>query len=207
MKKEIWKDIIGYEGLYQVSNLGRVKSLGNGKSKKEKILKQGTNSCGYYQIKLYQNGKYKTYKIHRLVAQTFLDNPNNYYSVNHRDENKQNNCIENLEWCTQEYNVNYGTRNERQSKTLKERKINVGKKLSKEHIEKLKLKNIGNQYNSKPIVQIDNNDLIIGVYDSAIQASNELGIDNSSIVKCCKGKRNSVGGFKWKYLEELKKAG
>ena len=77
----------------------------------------------------------------------------------------------------------------------------------KEHIEKLKLKNIGNQYNSKPIVQIDNNDLIIGVYDSALQASNKLGIDNSSIVKCCKGKRNSVGGFKWKYLEELKKAG
>lgn len=110
---EEWKDIKGYEGLYQISNKGRVKSLGNNKSRKEKIRDGKIDNNGYKRIGLCKNGKEKKYKIHRLVAQAFLPNPDNLPVVNHKDENKLNNNVENLEWCTQEYNCNYGSRNEK----------------------------------------------------------------------------------------------
>ena len=112
--KEDWKDIKDYESLYQVSNLGRVKSLRNNKSKKEKILKPGNNR-GYLYVPLYKEGKRKIYAIHRLVSEAFIENPNNFPCVNHKDENPSNNCVENLEWCSREYNNNYGTRNQRVS--------------------------------------------------------------------------------------------
>lgn len=113
---EEWREIEGYEGLYQVSNLGRVKSLfrvvirSNGKPNtvNEKILKYGMNR-GYCAVVLCKNGKRKMYKVHRLVAMAFLSNPHNLPEVNHKDENKKNNCVDNLEWCTPKYNTNYGT--------------------------------------------------------------------------------------------------
>ena len=114
---EIWKDIKGYEGLYQISNKGRVKSLGNNKTKKEKILSPGKHK-GYFYVSLYKNRKEKKYSIHRLVAQAFLPNPDNLPVVNHKDENKLNNNVENLEWCTQEYNVNYSSSNGRPGKKV-----------------------------------------------------------------------------------------
>lgn len=104
---EIWKDIEGYKGLYQVSNLGRIKSLGNNKNKKEKILKSHYDNNGYYSIVLYKNNNRKKYLIHRLIAEAFIPNPNNLPCVNHKDENKQNNNVDNLEWCTQKYNMKY----------------------------------------------------------------------------------------------------
>lgn len=105
---EIFKDIKGYEGLYQVSNMGNVKSLGNGGSNsKEKILKPQKNYKNYLFVGLWKQGKRKFYLIHRLVAEAFINNPNNYEEVNHRDEDKTNNTIENLEWCTHFYNCNY----------------------------------------------------------------------------------------------------
>ena len=113
---EEWRDIKGYEGKYQVSNLGRVKSLGNNKSKKEKILDPKSNMYGYKEVRLSKEGKRKPYKVHRLVAIYFIPNPNNYKEVNHKDENKQNNRIDNLEWCSRLYNVRYSkvwTSNER----------------------------------------------------------------------------------------------
>ena len=117
--KEIWKDIEGYENIYQISNLGRVKSLprktGNQFGKNERILKYFINTKGYFQVDLYKNNKCKRFLIHRLVAEAFLENPNNLPYINHKDENKQNNYIENLEWCTAKYNSNYGTRNSRLS--------------------------------------------------------------------------------------------
>ena len=113
--KEIWKDIKNYEGLYQISNLGRVKSLWYGR---EKILIPVKLKNGYLRVILCKNGILKTYYVHRLVAEAFLDNPNNLPQVNHKDENKQNNNVENLEWCTNEYNINYGTRTERCSKKV-----------------------------------------------------------------------------------------
>ena len=120
--EEEWRDIVGYERLYQVSNTGKVKSLNYKKTGKEKILKLQTDKNGYLFVGITKNGKRKYKKTHRLVAEAFLDNPNNLPQVNHKDENKENNCITNLEWCTNEYNHNYGTRNIRskisQSKTV-----------------------------------------------------------------------------------------
>lgn len=112
---EVWKDIQGYEGLYQISNLGRVKSLKFGK---ERIMKQTINTWGYPSLTLYDKNKCKTHTIHKLVAQAFIPNPQNLFQINHKDENKQNNNVSNLEWCTQKYNINYGTRNERISKPI-----------------------------------------------------------------------------------------
>lgn len=115
MKKEYWKPIKGYEGLYMVSNWGRVKSIKFGK---ERILKPVTNSSGYLLVGLYKNNIEKKYSVHRLVAEAFIPNPYNLPQVNHRDENKLNNNVDNLEWCTNEYNINYGTRTERYSKPV-----------------------------------------------------------------------------------------
>lgn len=121
--EEIWKDIKGYEGLYQISNLGRVKSLGNGKSRKEKILKPRKNSAGYLRVMLCKEGKIKDFYIHRLVANTFLSNPNNYTQINHKNEIKTCNYVSNLEWCTAKYNINYGSHNESVRKAQKCKKV------------------------------------------------------------------------------------
>ena len=104
---EIWKDIDGYEGLYKVSNLGRIKSLGNDKNRKEKILKTGKNKFGYLHVILCKEGKVTTFRVQRLVANAFIPNPENKPEVNHIDENKENNCVWNLEWCTHQYNNEY----------------------------------------------------------------------------------------------------
>lgn len=111
---EEWKDIVGYEGRYQVSNLGRVKSLKRkvgvkNRSTPEKILKEHLQKEGYYTVVLYKNGEPRRLSVHRIVAEAFLYNPNNYPVVNHKDENKGNNNVNNLEWCTVIYNMNYGT--------------------------------------------------------------------------------------------------
>lgn len=111
---EIYKDIEGYEG-YKISNYGNVKSLKFGK---EKILKQTKDKDGYLYVGLCKQGKIKMCKVHRLVAKAFIANPNNLQQVNHKDENKTNNNVTNLEWCTNEYNINYGTRNQRASKQV-----------------------------------------------------------------------------------------
>lgn len=139
--EEIWKDIEGYEGLYQVSNLGRVKSLeriikmvSKGtecyKRIQESVLKQCKSRSGYYLVVLSKNGGQKNLSVHRLVAKAFIPNPNNYPQVNHKDECKTNNIVwvnedgtidqekSNLEWCTNSYNVNYGTRTIRCGNTL-----------------------------------------------------------------------------------------
>lgn len=102
---EEWKDIKGYEGLYKISNLGRVKSF---QGVKERILKSNIQNCGYEYVVLAMNGKFKTKNIHRLVAEIFIPNPNNYKEINHIDENKHNNNVNNLEWCTRSYNASYG---------------------------------------------------------------------------------------------------
>ena len=112
---EIWKDIQGYEGFYQISNLGNVKSLervidkGNGilQHRKERIMNKRESVDGYYVAKLNVNKKSKSIAIHILVARHFIDNPNNYPEVNHKDCNRKNNQVDNLEWCTHQQNVEY----------------------------------------------------------------------------------------------------
>lgn len=116
MTEEFWKDIKGYEGLYQVSNLGRVKSLKRGS---ERILKPRVKSSGYIEVVLYKNSKPKNIRVNRLVAQTFIPNPEDKPQVNHIDEDKTNNMVSNLEWVTAKENMNHGTRNERISKKIK----------------------------------------------------------------------------------------
>ena len=113
LKKEEWRPVKGYEGLYEVSNFGRVKSLNYNHTGKEKILKPFKRKDGYLQVILCRNGKGKMFSVHRLVASAFLPNPNNLPQVNHKDEVKTNNCVSNLEFCDCKYNINYGSHNER----------------------------------------------------------------------------------------------
>jgi hypothetical protein len=176
---EIWRDIVGYEGLYMVSSLGRVKSLGNGCSNnsKERFLKIGHNSRGYCIVKLYKNGTKRTIVVHRLVAAAFIPNPYNLPQVNHKDENKDNNDVSNLEWCTNEYNHNYGTRNARQSITMT------------------------NGSCSKPIVQLDDLGRLIRIFPSIMEAGRN-GYSISHICNCCKGQRNYHKGYRWMYLSD-----
>lgn len=113
--EEIWKDIQGYENIYQISSYGRVRSLHFGK---ERIMKQRLRKDGRLDIMLCNDGIYTMAYVHRLVATAFIDNPDCLPEVNHKDEDPQNNHVENLEWCTGSYNHNYGTRNSRQAKAL-----------------------------------------------------------------------------------------
>lgn len=107
-KNEKWKDIKGYEGLYQISNIGRVRSINyHRKIGMKRIIKPWKAGDGYLQIHLYKNGKREKRYIHRLVAEAFLSNPNSESEVNHKDENKTNNCVENIEWCNHLYNCKY----------------------------------------------------------------------------------------------------
>jgi len=134
---EEWKDVRGYEGIYKVSSHGRVKSLQRvgygGRIIDERIMKLNPDSDGYLILGLHKNGKTETKKVHRLVAESFVENPNGFKEVNHKDENKTNNCVENLEWCTTKYNLTYGhrldcARGERNSKH----------KLTKEQVEEIR---------------------------------------------------------------------
>ena len=133
--QEVWKDVVGYEGYYQVSNLGRVKSLRvqkySHKQKRpivvfrEKVLKPFFSTKGYLNIDLKKDGSRKTQPVHRLVAKAFIANENNYPQINHKDENKQNNCVENLEWCTNQYNSTYGTAKQRMAEKMKKKVVQI----------------------------------------------------------------------------------
>ena len=129
-ESEVWKDIVGFEGFYKVSNKGNVYSVERRDSRgnicEGRVLKPGYTSRGYLQVGLSKNGKSKTRTVHRLVAETFLPNPNDLPQVNHRDEVKDNNNVENLEWCDSKYNINYGTR---RSKKVRAVNINTGEVL------------------------------------------------------------------------------
>lgn len=201
---EIWKDIKDFEGLYQVSSCGRVKSLRDNKGNyREKLLK--LILCkGYLYVNLLKDGKQKSYKVHRLVAEAFIPNTLNKPTVNHKDEIKTNNCVENLEWMTIRENCCYGTRNERMAQSKKgiHRSEETKLKLSLSH-KGLVAWNKGkfNSTNNKEIIQYDLQGNFIKEFPSTMQIQRELGFDNSSICKVCKGKKKTAYGYIWKYKE------
>lgn len=166
---EVWKDIEDYEGLYQVSNLGRARSLervdSNGHRLKGKVLAYNLSVAGYLNVCLCRDGKAERKLVHRLVATAFLDNPDNFPQVNHKDENKENNRVENLEWCDSKYNANYGSRNERVAKA-NERPIYV-------------VTSSGHRY-----------------YFSGIKKAAELlGLDRRTVSRCLRGRQKHHHGF------------
>ena len=169
---EIWKTIPEFPN-YQVSNKGNVKSLNYLRTGKEKILKPFKNKDGYLQVYLHKNGKRKFMLVHRLVAITFIPNTNNFPQVNHRNEIKEDNRVENLEFCDARYNVNYGTRNERDSKT----QTNHPKK-------------------SKQVKCLETGI----IYPSIMEIERRLGFEHQSISDCCNGKRNICGGYHWEFV-------
>ena len=182
MKGEIWKDIEGYEGLYQISNMGRVKSLertvrnGNGyRTVQERILKPYGDD--YLQVNLSKDGKIEQPLVHRLVATAFLENTEGYKEINHKDENKQNNCVDNLEWCSRSYNNRYNDK---------------AKKAGKKTAEKL----------SKPVYSINKESGLITYWESAKVASRQTGIASSNICACLKGRQKSCGNHIWFYADD-----
>lgn len=178
--EEIWKDIKSYEGLYQVSNLGKVRSFPRKgtHTKKIHILKSGKNHKGYLYVVLTNKYKKKTISIHRLVAQAFIPNPNNLPQVNHIDGDKLNNCVENLEWITNYDNMKHAMKLGLRDKIYKH---------GKEHFKSV----IVNQY--------DLNNNFIKQWYCVRDIERELGFDNRNVCACCRGKRPTAYGYKWKY--------
>jgi hypothetical protein len=177
MKSEIWKPIKDYEGLYEISSLGRVKSLPKDKKSKhgsiahlQERLLTPSNNHGYRSIVLTNNGVHKTNNVHRLVAEAFIPNPNNYSDINHKDENKANNSVSNLEWCTRVYNMNYGTCQNRKAIS-----------------------------NGKPINQYSIDGVYIRSYLSIKDAATKNNYQSSPILNCCVGRSKSSYGYKWEY--------
>lgn len=185
--QEIWKDVKGFEGYYQISTYGRLKSF---KVHKNGAILKTTNKNGdYLAVVLQASGKVRHTRIHRLVAEAFLPNPNNFPEVNHIDENKQNNCIDNLEWCTRQHNIDcyWKSRSDRKAKrdySKTNRKI-------------------------KPIVQLDLEGNVLNVFESAASASRVTGVCARNILQMANKTpykkdhlRKSAGGYKWEFENE-----
>lgn len=175
---EIWKGIEDYKGIYEISNIGKVKCLsrdvvstrfGHIRHYPERIAKVYTRNNGYEFVELSKNGKAKKYSVHRLVAQAFIPNPDNKPQVNHIDGNKISNCVENLEWVTCSENIKHAYKN----------------KLTKPY------------HNGIPVNQYDMNGVLMASYISVNQASRLTGVDYSSITRSCDGVFKQAGGYKW----------
>lgn len=187
MEQEIWKDVVGYEGLYKVSNKGRVKSLprivrcGHGYAlSKERVLASVIGKQGYHQYSLHDGSSRKNMRGNRLVAMAFLPNPKNLPCVNHKDENRGNDNVENLEWCTQKYNCNYGTAPMRRRQ---------------------------NDSKIKAVCQYDMDGNFIAKFRSINDAKRAIGASHhATIVQCCQHLRMSFKGFIWLYESDSKES-
>lgn len=192
---EEWRDIKGYEKFYQVSNLGRVRSLDRvvvkirykkqlPSSLKGYILKPNKDKDGYLYVVLVKDKQRKTLKIHRLVAQAFIPNSDNLPQVNHKNEDKTDNFVyvdldgtintekSNLEWCDNQYNCNYGTHNQRSA-----------------------------EKRSKPVLQYSLEGEFVKEWVSASEVQRQTGFDRRNVSSCCRGKQKSSKGYIWKYKE------
>ena len=165
---EIWRDVKGYEGYYIVSSLGRIASLWKHIIMHPLTLR--SKKCRYFSVLLHGNHIIERKLLHRLVAEAFLPNPHGYVEINHKDEDKTNNHIINLEWCDRDKNCNHGTRNKRIS-----------------------------EYQSKPVVQISMTGEILNTFPSASEAEKTIGVRGGHIGSCCQGKRKTAHGYRWRY--------
>ena len=173
---EEWKDIPEYFGLYQVSNLGRIKSLNYKRTGEERILKPLKHTSGYLYVALSKNGKEKQFSVHRLVALAFLENSENLPQINHKDEDKTNNRVENLEFCNCKYNLEYNNGQKRRGKA-----------------------HINHPNKSKSVEQYTLDGTLIGIYPSASEAERQTGFDKGYISLCCNGKIKKAYGYIWRY--------
>ena len=200
LQLEIWKDIPGYEGLYQASNLGRIKGLkrkvstGNNGYRiiKEQIKKPVLQKSGYYHIALYKNCKRQEFNVHKIILMTF--NPvkkNEETSIDHIDMNKTNNSLNNLEWVTPKEN-NRRMWDKKPPKTTLKKTLASSKNIQ-----------IAIEKSKKKVAQYKNNKLIC-VYNSISDAARKLNIQGSHIGKCCKNKYGfkTCGGYEWRYYNE-----
>lgn len=157
---EVWQDVVGYVNLYEVSNLGRVRSL---KCSNYRYLKQYLKNDGYVSVNLVKRRKFRKHNLDIIVAKAFIPNPNNYKMVKHKDNNKMNNCVDNLEWC--------------------------------EGVVSMRRKH-------KQVQQIDiSTNEVINTFNSVIDAQHTTGCNQSNIIRCCKGKYKTTGGYKWSYID------
>lgn len=192
MEEEIWKDIPGYEGLYLISDLGRVKSLdthvrtkGDGMAlRKGRMLIQVPDELGYCKVTLCKNGVHKDFRVHRIVAIVFVPNPYGYNVVNHKDRNPSNNAASNLEWCDTAYNVTYDGARRRSSETRYK-----------------------NKKGFKNVAQYDMAGNLIAIYDSTASAARETGCHQGAISNNCVKRSNSAGGFRWSFISGTKLEG
>ena len=186
--EEIWKDIEGYEGIYQVSNLGNVRSLNYKNTGETRILKTRINRCGYICVCL--GRKRKDFKVHRLVAIAFIPNPENKPCVDHINAIRTDNRVENLRWVTHEENMNKPLSREHMSEAFKGEKHPMYGRRGKDNP------------CSKKIVQLDLQGDLIKIWDSMHEARREGHFNVAHISSCCKGNRKTHKGFKWKYYDE-----
>ena len=189
MEEETWKPIIGYEKSYEVSNLGNVRSIDRFVNNKNGVpnsirngrqLAQFHTSMGYLRVGLKANGKEENYFVHRLVAEAFIPNPNHYSCINHKDENRSNNCVSNLEWCSYKYNNDYGNR---KSKVFQSRETN--------------------KKGFKRVRQYSLDGCFLHEYASAYHAARALKMCAPNIGKCCRmnSSKYQAHGFLWRFSE------
>ena len=178
---ETWKDITGYEGLYQVSDFGDVRSLNYRHTGQVRVLKQRIYKGGYLQVHLCKDGKKKLHLVHRLVATAFIENPDNLPCINHKDEDKTNNIVSNLEYCDHAYNNRYGTRIQRAA----EARRNDPKR-------------------SKKVLQLTLDGKLVMEWSSTAECGRN-GFSRTAISECCNGKRKTHKGYRWVYAEDYYK--
>lgn len=184
---EVWKDIAGFEGIYQVSNMGNVRSVDRYvecadsiRHYKGRLMKLDKKKNGYLQVMLRRRDIAKQVLVHRLVAEAFIPNTGNLPTVNHKDENKENNRADNLEWCTMEYNNLYGEGH-------KTRCVNA--------------RNGAIKKQARPVIQYSLDGKFIAEYFSAMEAGRQTGCRQSGISECCNGKQKTAFGYIWRYKE------
>lgn len=198
MENEIWKDVVGYEGRYQVSSLGNVRSLKFKNQNITKTLAQKLSNKGYKVVQFSDKKRNKPALVHRLVAAAFIDNPNNYPIVNHKDENPQNNRVDNLEWCSYSYNRIYS--------------MNIHPELRKELVDNLmeysprNKKGVPHKYYNRVAI-LDDDNTIIRIYENAATAAQLLGLQTCNVTEACKANAHLTIGNKQQLVKKRRTGG